>query len=109
VAFYSRTRERTQVQSTGFGFGPGFGWGYGIPFRNRWRWGYGPDIWTTTYTQGCIMTDIIDASTQELVWRGVVMDTVNGIGQTEKQANSAAKDLVKQFVKDTKRVNKHNG
>jgi hypothetical protein len=109
VAFYSRTRERTQVQSTGFGLGPGFGWGYGIPFRNRWRWGYGPDIWTTTYTQGCIMADIIDAATQELVWRGVVMDTVNGIGQTEKQANSAAKDLVKQFVKDTKRVNKHNG
>jgi len=108
VAFYSRTRERTQVQSTGFGFGPGFGWGYGIPFRNRWRWGYGPDIWTTTYTQGCIMADIIDVRTQELVWRGVVKDTVNGIGQTEKQANSAAKDLVKQFLKDSKRVNKHN-
>jgi hypothetical protein len=55
------------------------------------------------------MADIIDAKTQELVWRGVVQDTVNGIGrigQTEKQANSAAKDLVKRFVKDTRRVNK---
>lgn len=109
VAFYSRTRERTQVQSTGFGFGPGFGWGYGIPFRNRWRWGYGPDIWTTTYTQGCIMVDIIDTATQELVWRGVAQDTVNGVGQTEKQANSAAKALVKRFLKDTKRANKKNG
>jgi Domain of unknown function (DUF4136) len=109
VAFYSRTRERTQIQSTGFGFGPGFGWGYRIPFRERWRWGYGPDIWTTTYTEGCIMADIIDTRTQELVWRGVVKDTVNGIGQTEKQADKAAKDLVKRFLKDTKQVNKRNG
>ena len=104
VAFYSRTRERTEVQN--FGYGPGFGWGYRIPFRNRWRWGFGPTIWTNTYIQGCVMADIIDAKTQELVWRGVVQDTVNGIGQSEKQANNAAKDLVKRFLKDTKKANK---
>jgi hypothetical protein len=112
VAFYSRTREKTQVQSAGFGpgfgFGRGFGWGYGVPFRGRWRWGYGPDIWTSTYTQGCVMADIIDPKTNELVWRGVVMDTVNGIGQSEKQADQAAKDLVKQFLKDARKVEKKN-
>ena len=106
IAFYSRTREKTRVNSTGFGYGPGFGWGYGIPFRGRWRWGYGPDIWTTTYTQGCVMADVIDTKTQELVWRGVVRDEVNGIGQSEKQANSAAKDLVQRFLKDAKKVEK---
>ena len=98
VAFYSRTKQRTQVESSPFGYGRGFGWGYGVPFGGRWRWGYGPDIWTTTYTEGCVMADIIDAKTQELVWRGVVQDTVNGIGQTDKQANNAAKDLVKRFL-----------
>jgi hypothetical protein len=106
VAFYSRTREQTQVQSTGFGFGRGFGWGYGVPFRGRWRWGLGPDIWTTTYTQGCVMADIINPQTNELVWRGVVKDTVNGIGQSEKQSDQAAKDLVKQFLKDARKVDK---
>lgn len=111
IAFYSRTKQKTQVQSVGgfgpgFGFGRGFGWGYGVPYRNRWRWGYGPDIWTTNYTQGCVMADIIDARTNDLVWRGRVTDTVNGIGQSEKQANQAAKDLVKQFVKDAKKVDK---
>ena len=106
VAFYSRTREKTQVQS--FGYGPGFGWGYGIPYRARWRWGFGPDIWTTTYNQGCVMVDIINRRTSELVWRGVVKDTVNGIGQSEKQANEAAKDLVKSFMKDAKKVDKKN-
>jgi hypothetical protein len=37
-----------------------------------------------------------------------VKDTVNGIGQTEKQTDQAAKDLVKKFVKNAK-VNKKNG
>src|ERR1700704_2185109 len=112
VAFYSRTKEKTQVQSMGgfgpgFGFGRGFGWGYGIPYRARWRYGYGPDIWTTNYTQGCVMADIIDARTNHLVWRGRVTDTVNGIGQSEKQTDQAAKDLVKKFVKDAKKVDKN--
>jgi hypothetical protein len=111
VAFYSRTVQKTQVQSLGgfgpgFGRGRGFGWGYGIPYRARWRWGYGPDIWTTNYTQGCVMADIIDARTNELVWRGKVTDTVNGIGQSEKQANQAAKDLVSKFLKDARKVDK---
>jgi hypothetical protein len=109
VAFYSRTQQKTQVNSTGFGFGPGWGWGYGVPFRGRWRWGFGPDIWTSTYLQGCVMADIIDPKTQELVWRGVVQDTVHGIGQSEKEANNAAKDLVNRFVKDTQKVEKRNG
>ena len=113
VAFYARTKEKTQVQSTGFGpglgrfgYGRGFGWGYGIPGGGRWRWGYGPDIWTTNYTQGCVMADIIDPNTNELVWRGVVKDTVNGIGQSEKQSDQAAKDLVKNFLKDARKEEK---
>jgi len=106
VAFYSRVKEKTEINSTGFGYGPAWGWGYGIPYRARWRWGLGPDIWTYTYTQGCVMADIIDTKTQDLVWRGVVKDTVNGIGQSEKQVNSAAKDLVQRFLKDTKSAEK---
>jgi uncharacterized membrane protein len=113
VAFYSRTKQKTQVQSAGFGpgfgFGRGFGWGYGVPYRARWRWGLGPDIWTTTYTQGCVMADVIDPRTNDLVWRGVVKDTVNGIGQSEKQANQAARDLVKQLLKDAGKVEKKRG
>jgi hypothetical protein len=107
VAFYARSREKTQIQSTGFGYGSGFGWGYGIPFRGRWRWGLGPDIWTSTYTQGSVMVDIIDPKNNELVWRGVAKDTINGIGQSEKQANQAAKDLVKRYVKDAKKLDKN--
>ena len=110
VAFYSRKKQETRVQDVGpgFGYGPGFGWGYGIPGRGRWRWGLGPDIWTTNYTQGCIMADIIDPRNNEVVWRGVVTDTVNGINQSEKQSDQAAKDLVQRFMKDAKKVEKKN-
>ena len=52
------------------------------------------------------MADIIDPNTNELVWRGVVKDTVNGIGQSEKQSNQAAKDLVNNFLKDSRKVEK---
>lgn len=119
VAFYSRSKQKTQVQSVGgfgpgfgvgmgrFGYGRGFGWGYGIPGPGRWRRGYGPDIWTTNYTQGCIMADIIDARTNDLVWRGKATDTINGVGQSEKQTDQAAKDLVSKFVKDARKVDKN--
>jgi hypothetical protein len=53
------------------------------------------------------MADIIDAHTNDLVWRGRVTDTVNGIGQSEKQADQAAKDLVSKFLKDAKAVDKN--
>ncbi len=116
VAFYATTKQKSSVESTGFGpgfggfgYGRGFGWGYGIPGGGRWRWGYGPDIWTTNYTQGCVMADIVDPKNKELVWRGAVKDTVNGIGQSEKQSNQAAKDLVKKFLKDSKKVDKKRG
>ena len=52
------------------------------------------------------MADIIDPKTNEVVWRGTVRDTVNGIGQSDKQAKSAAKDLVQRFLKDTRKVEK---
>ena len=53
------------------------------------------------------MADIIDARTNDLVWRGQVTDTVNGIGQSEKQAGQAAKDLVSKFMIDARKVEKN--
>ena len=68
------------------------------------------------------MSDIIDTKSKELIWRGVVKDTEgdfwveglpdggsihsDGIGKSDKQANSAAKDLVQRFLKDTRSAEK---
>lgn len=47
---------------------PGFGmwgWGWGRP------WGYGMSYsWTTSYNQGSLMIELIDAKTNKLVWQG---------------------------------------
>lgn len=43
-----------------YGWGGPFGWGMGM---NR--------IWTSNYTQGALIIDLIDARTQKLVWQGI--------------------------------------
>ena len=52
------------VQSTQpygmYGWGGPFGWGVGV---NR--------TWTSNYTEGALIIDLIDAKTQKLVWQGV--------------------------------------
>jgi hypothetical protein len=90
VAYYARERERTEIEPIG----------YGMP--NRWRWGWGPGVWTRYYTQGSVVVDFIEPTSNQLIWRGRVTDTVNGLDQSENQINKGAKELVKHFVKDTK-------
>ncbi len=43
-----------------YGWGGSFGWGVGM---NR--------TWTSNYNEGAIIVDLIDASSQKLVWQGI--------------------------------------
>ena len=54
----------------------------------------------------CEVTPVSLGRTNDLVWRGKVTDTINGVGPSEKQTDQAAKDLVEKFVKDAKKVDK---
>jgi hypothetical protein len=45
--------------------------------------------------------DFIEPTSNQLIWRGRVTDTVNGLDQSDKQINKGAEELVKHFVKDT--------
>ena len=89
IAYYARQRERAEAEPIG----------YGMP--NRWRWGWGPRVWTRYYTQGSVIVDFIGPISNQLIWRGRVTDTVNGLDQSEKQINKGAKELVKHFAKDS--------
>ena len=92
VAYYADSKEKLDIESFGYGF------------PRRWRWGFGNDIWTRYYTEGCIVVDFIDAKSNQLVWRGLVTDTIgNTPDQSEKQINNGTKDLVKHFLKDIKK------
>lgn len=106
VAFYSRTKERRIVEVGPSYLGSELGWIYEDPYRGRWNRGYALDVWTKTYGQGWVIADIIDAKTNQVVWRGAVKQKVHGTGQSDKQLDDAAKDLVKRFLKDTRRPQK---
>ena len=91
IAYYARERERAEVEPIG----------YGMPYR--WRWGWGPTVWTHYYTQGSVVVDFIEPGSNQLIWRGRVTDTVNGLDQSDKQIDKGARELVKHFAKDEKK------
>jgi len=91
IAYYARERERAEVEPVG----------YGMPYR--WRWGWGPRVWTRYYTQGSVIVDFIEPASNQLIWRGRVTDTVNGLDQSDKQISKGAKELVKRFAKDSEK------
>jgi len=91
VAYYAREREKAEVEPLG----------YTMPLR--WRWGWGPRVWARYYTEGSLVVDLIDPGNNQLFWRGRVTDTVKGLEQSEKQIDKGTDQLVKRFVKDSKR------
>jgi hypothetical protein len=85
VAYYAGTKQK--MDTTYWNAGPSYRYGYrGYGFRSRrfaWAWPwyssyspysayspYGPIAQVQEYTQGCVIVDVIDPKTQELLWRG---------------------------------------
>ena len=85
IAYYVTTKNKLSVQD----------YGYGPP-----RWFGGRDIHVNQDTEGTLMVDFIDARTNQVVWRGRAVGTLDMKGVDKKISKSTEK-LVKQFVKDT--------
>jgi hypothetical protein len=85
VAYYTGTKQK--MDTTYWNPGPSYRYGYrGFGLRsNRFAWAwpwyssyspysaysrYGPIAQVQEYTQGCVIVDVIDPKTQELLWRG---------------------------------------
>ena len=87
IAYYVKTKNKLSVQD----------YGYGPP-----RWFGGRDIRVNQDTEGTLMVDFIDARTNQVVWRGRAVGTLDMKGVDKKISKSTEK-LVKQFVKDTQK------
>ena len=85
IAYYVKTKNKLSVQD----------YGYGPP-----RWFGGRDIRVNQDTEGTLMVDFIDARTNQVIWRGRAVGTLDLKGVDKKISKSTEK-LVKQFVKDT--------
>ena len=85
VNYHASTTTETQLRTDSYGYSMG---GYGMA-----GWGYygmaaGPVSSTTRvveYTKGTLVVDIWDAASKELVWRGMVTDTLpDNVQKAEK-------------------------
>jgi hypothetical protein len=67
IAYHLRTRER--LQYTDWGYPAGWGWG--------WYGGWYPGYDVSSYTEGTILVDFMDARTHQVVWRGTASQIVD--------------------------------
>jgi len=58
------------------------------------------DVWNIPYTKSTLVLDIIDAETNQLVWRGYDTETIN-FNKSEKTIRKSVENLVERFVKET--------
>ena len=92
VAYYMGARQQLDTRVIGYGF-PG-GW-------RRWGWGTGgAEVWQVPYTKSTLVLDIIDAQTNQLVWRGYDTETID-FNKSEKTIQKSVEKLVERFVKET--------
>jgi hypothetical protein len=104
VAFYVGLKDRYDVNYLGYGM-PVFHRG----FRTGWGgWPRAYDVWAVPYTESTVIVDVIDAHTNQLVWRGYdsgTLDTKN----PDKTLNKAVDHVLSRFYRDTKEAQEHAG
>ena len=99
VAFYVGLQERYDVN-----YVP-----YGLPVVHRgfhsgwWGWPRGYDAWAVPYTESTIIVDVIDAHTNQLVWRGYDSDTLNS-KNPDKTLTKAVDNVLSRFYHDAQKV-----
>jgi hypothetical protein len=96
VAFYVGLRDRYDINAMG----------YGLPFHRGfrtgwWGWPGGYDVWAVPYTDTTVIVDLIDAHTNQLVWRGYDTDTLN-TGNPDKTLTKAVDNVLSRFYHDKK-------
>jgi hypothetical protein len=97
VAYYVGLKERYDINSVPYGlpvFHRGFRTGW-------WGWPRGYDVWAVPYTESTVIVDVLDAHTNQLVWRGYDADTLN-TGKPEKSLDKAVDTVMAKFFKDMK-------
>ena len=92
VTYHGENDERMTLRTTsmGYGYGSDFYWGGG---------GMGSSTTQVhTYQVGTLVVDLWDAQAKELVWRGVVSDTISdNPQQNETKIDKAAEEMFKRY------------
>lgn len=94
VGWHVSTQDKTDVQTYNDFYGYGYGaWGYGGPI-------YGSQTYVRNYTEGTLMVDVVDAGSNQLVWRGAAEGEVDVDAAPEERTqniNSAVAQILADF------------
>ncbi len=91
VNIFTKAREQVDVNqfNSGFGYGYGFGWN---PYM------YGNRTSVSSYTEGTLFIDLIDATKKELVWQGEGSGVLTqNSGDKEKRINEFVAEILAQY------------
>ena len=92
ISLFTKSNQRVDVYNNTWGMGAwgGGGWGPWGGFGPGWGWGYNqPSV--STFTEGTLFIDLIDANKKELVWQGM------GTGYLSRNMDKK-EALIKEFV-----------
>ena len=78
------------------GFGYGWGWGWG-PYYTGWGPWYGASYYVDERIIGTLTVDVEDASTGQLLWRGLARKHVHEHASPEHRTKRVNKEVVKMF------------
>lgn len=103
VTFSFELTERYDTRFVDYGLPYSWGpWGMGSYWGGSWGgWpGGGYDVYTIPYLESRLIVDMVDAKTNQLIWRGFNTDELQ-LNDVEKDLPDAAFDVLKRFYKDT--------
>ena len=88
VNIFTKAQTKVDVYNNNYGYGYGgyYGW---------YPWYYGPNFGPqiSTYTEGTLFIDLIDAEKKELIWQGIGSGGLNTSGNVTKK-----EEKIKEFV-----------
>ena len=67
-----------------------------------WGWPSGYDAWAVPYTESTVIIDVVDAHTNQLVWRGYDSETLN-TGKPDKTLSKAVEHVLSKFYQDAQK------
>lgn len=91
VSIFTKERERVNVYNNNFGFG----WGW-----NPWYFGGFGGQTVSTSTEGSLYIDLIDATSNELVWQGIGrahLYTGSNIDKKESRIREIVSEILQQY------------
>jgi hypothetical protein len=91
VGYFGGARTRTEIETMptyGPGFGPFWYGGWWDPAFNTW--------WATTYNEGTLVIDLVDAHTNRLVWRAYARTEIH-VPVSQEKIQKAVTEAFRSF------------